>query len=332
MAARPDEGKANVSNILPLSARVAVIAHLCEGTSIRATVRLTGVSKGAILRLLVLIGIGCALLHDKLVKGIEASIIEGDEIWAFVQKKDKRKTANDPAAWGDAYTWTALDVVSRLLISYLTGKREKYEATAFAHDLRSRIVGRPHLSTDGWGDYLPALLSAFGADGIDYGMSIKEYERSIDRQMAAKHRYSPGRVKSVKRVAVLGEPDLDIVGTSHMERGNLTFRMQQRRFTRLTNAFSKKAANLAHAVSLHVVHYNFVRPHMALGKESAPMTPAMAAGLASRPWTIAELVVAALGAAEEAAEEAGLTPEPSEDEAPATVREPVPWTGDAAGL
>jgi hypothetical protein len=357
-----------VSNVLPLSARVNLAAHLCDGVGVRATARLCKVSKGAVLRFLVLFGVGCSLLHDKLVRGVEASILEGDEIWSFVWKKDKRKRAGDPDEWGDAYTWTGISVTDRLIVSYLTGKREQYEANAFARDLRSRVVGRPHIATDGFGCYYHAIAAAFG-DDVDYGIVIKEYETSIDRQMAAKHRYSPGRVKSIEKKAVYGDPDMDLINTSHMERWNLSTRMEQRRFTRLTNGFSKKQENLCCAVSMHVMHYNFVRPHMGLGGK---MTPAMAAGLASRPWTMEELVLAALAAVAEAgaepdpSDDGGSSPEPGpspvspeapagpgvarcspgvdaandnaaagapdDEEAPSTVRDPSPWTGDAAAL
>lgn len=286
-----------VANVLPLSTRIEIIAHLVEGTSVRATCRLTKVSKGAVLRLLVAVGFGCALLHDRLMRDVAASMIEADELFAFVMKKEKRKANTDPSEWGDAYTWTAMDVTSRMLVSYLVGKRDPSEAYDFMQDLRNRVTGRPHLSTDGFGAYPDAVRRAFGYQGIDYGVVVKEYEHSIPKQMAAAHRYSPGRVKSITKTVVFGEPVEDLINTSHMERGNLTFRMQQRRFTRLTNAFSKKVENLKHAVALHVMHYNFVREHMTL-----ETTPAVIGGLAERPWTLGELVVAALAAAEEAGE------------------------------
>ena len=292
-----------VANVLPLSARIQVIAHLVEGTSVRATCRLTGISKGAVLRLLVTVGFGCALLHDRLMRGVAASVIEADELFAYVFKKEKRKAATDPSEWGDAYTWTAMDITSRMLVSYLVGKRDPSEAYDFMQDLRERVTGRPHLSTDGFGAYPDAVRRAFGYLGIDYGVVVKEYEHSIKNQMAAAHRYSPGRVKSITKTVVFGEPLEELINTSHMERGNLTFRMQQRRFTRLTNGFSKKAENLRHAVALHVMHYNFVREHMTL-----ETTPAVAGNIASRPWTLAELVTMALAAGQEAGE-----PDPNDD-------------------
>jgi transposase-like protein len=286
-----------VANVLPLSARIAVIAHLVEGTSVRATVRLTGVSKGAILRLLVAVGMGCAILHDRFMRNVAASVIEADELFAYVFKKEKRKAAKDPSEWGDAYTWTAMDITSRMLVSYLVGKRDPSEAYEFMQDLRDRVTGRPQLSTDGFGAYPDAVRRAFGYQNIDYGVVVKEYENSIDRQMAAAHRYSPGRVKSITKTVVYGQPVEELINTSHMERGNLTFRMQQRRFTRLTNAFSKKVENLKHSVALHVMHYNFVREHMTL-----ETTPAVAGGIATRPWSLGELVSMALAASEEAGE------------------------------
>lgn len=284
-----------MANVLPLSARIAVIAHLVEGTSVRATVRLTGVSKGAILRLLVAVGFGCAILHDRFMRNVAASVIEADELFAYVFKKEKRKTAKDPSEWGDAYTWTAMDITSRMLVSYLVGKRDPSEAYEFMQDLRDRVTGRPQLSTDGFAAYPDAVRRAFGYQNIDYGVVVKEYENSIDRQMAAAHRYSPGRVKSITKTVVYGQPVEALINTSHMERGNLTFRMQQRRFTRLTNGFSKKAENLRHSVALHVMHYNFVREHMTL-----ETTPAVMGGIATRPWTLGELVSMALAASEEA--------------------------------
>jgi hypothetical protein len=282
-----------VANVLPLGARVRVIAHLVDGCSVRATTRLTGVAKGTILRLLCSVGLGCARLHDKLVRNVESTLIEADELYALIGKRERRKTADDAAEWGDAYTFVALCVVSKLIISHLTGKRDAGNAQDFMVDLRSRVLGRPQLSTDGFSPYRFAVALAFGRDGCDYGQVVKEYETNIESQKAAANRYTPGRVKSISREAVYGAPDLDAVNTSYSERANLTFRMSMRRFTRLTNGHSKKLYNHTMAVAIFVMAYNYVRVHQTLRT-----TPAVAAGLASRPWTLTELVAAALAEVE----------------------------------
>lgn len=295
------KGKAYVANVLPLSERVKIIAHLVDGCSVRATSRLTGAAKGTILRLLCAVGLGCARLHDKLVRDVQASLIEADELYALIGKREKRKTANDAYEVGDAYTFVALCVVSKLIISHLTGKRDAENAQDFMFDLRARVLGRPQLSTDGFSPYKFAVALAFGPEGVDYGMVVKEYETSIERQTIAANRYTPGRVKSVTRDVVYGSPDVEALNTSYAERSNLTFRMSMRRFTRLTNGFSKKLYNHTMAVALHVMAYNYVRTHMTLRT-----TPAVAAGLATRPWSLAELVTAALAEVEN-------EPEPTDD-------------------
>jgi IS1 family transposase len=282
-----------VANVLPLSERVKVIAHLVDGCSIRATTRLTGVAKGTILRLLLQVGIGCTLLHDKLVRSVQASMIEMDELYALIGKREKRKTSQDAEELGDAYTFVALCVVSKLIISHVTGKRDADNAQAFLYDLRDRVLGKPMLSSDGFSPYRFAVSLAFGPNGCDYGQVVKEYETNIERQQLAANRYTPGRVKSVSREAVYGNPDMDAINTSYVERSNLTFRMNMRRFTRLTNGHSKKLENHCMAVALHVMHYNYVRVHQTLRT-----TPAVAAGLASHPWSLTDLVEAALREAE----------------------------------
>lgn len=296
-----------MANILPLSDRVRVIAHLVEGNSVRATTRLTGVAKGTILRLLVAVGLGCARLHDRLVRNVEASLIEADELYALIGKREKRKTSADADELGDAYTFVALCVVSKLIISHLTGKRDADNAQSFMYDLRDRVLGRPQLSTDGFSPYRFAVLQAFGVGGCDFGQIIKEYETNIDNQKAAATRYTPGRVKSITRDVVYGRPDIEAINTSYAERSNLTFRMSMRRFTRLTNGFSKKLDNHCAAVALHVMHYNFVRPHMTLRT-----TPAVAAHLAERPWSLTELVTAALAEVENEPEPSDPDPTPGE--------------------
>lgn len=288
-------------NVLPLAEQTRVMAHLVDGCSIRATARLTGVARNTILRLLVSVGTGCAILHDRLVRDVESSMIEADELYALIGKREKRKTDKDAPELGDAYTFVALCVVSKLIISHVTGKRDAESAQAFMLDLRDRVLGRPQLSTDGFTPYRFAVAQAFGPDGVDYGMVVKEYELSVERQELAKNRYTPGRVKSITREAVFGKPDLGAVNSSYVERSNLTFRMSMRRFTRLTNGHSKKLENHCCAVATHAMVYNFVRVHQTLRT-----TPAVAAGLASRPWSLAELVAAALAEVEN-------DPEPSDD-------------------
>jgi IS1 family transposase len=277
-------------NILPPVVRMNIIEHLVEGNSIRATARLLKVDKDAVMYLGVRVGLGCMYLHDRIVRGIHMALGEVDEVWAYVGRHEKRLRAGDPPEWGDAYTLSAIDTVTKLIVAYLTGPRDLDTATAFMFDLRRRIVGKPHLSVDGWIHWQAAVRRAFGYNGCDLGCVIKEYQAAGSPD-DPERRYSPGRIRRIEKAAIFGEPDLAKVSTSLAERANLTARMGQRRLTRLTNAYSKKRENLVAAIGLHTMHYNFVREHTTIGT-----TPAVRAGLAAAPWSVAELLREALDA------------------------------------
>src|SRR6266540_3542389 len=277
-------------NRLSAERRTAVIKALVEGNSIRATCRLTGAAKGTVLRLLTEIGEACYQLHDRMVRNVKARKIQCDEIWSFCHAKARNvpvRLAGKPGI-GDLWTWVALDADSKLAITWLVGQRDTGEGIVFMRDLVSRLASRVQLTTDGFPGYLKAVEEAFGWNGVDYAMLVKIYGtgHEIDRG------YSPPVCVGAEKHWIMGKPDKAAVSTSYVERSNLTMRMQMRRFTRLTNAFSKKAENHAHAVALHFVHYNFCRPHQTLTKAARGVyrTPAMAAGLTDHVWKIEDLV------------------------------------------
>lgn len=275
---------------LPFEARVAVVSHLVEGNSIRATERLTGVTKKTILRMLVDIGTGCDRVHDRLVRDLSIANIQCDEIWSYVQKKQARVTEEDDPTRGDAFTYVALGRAAKLVIAYRVGKRDQATTNAFVTDLRARLLTVPTMSTDGFAAYPVAIGQSFEA--VDYSIVHKNYSRSPRRVrdgVPSDHRYEPPRDPFITRTPIYGAPDMSQCSTSHVERANLTMRMQIRRFTRLCNGFSKKVENHAHAVALHFAHYNFCRIH-----ETLRVTPAMEAGITDHVWSVAELVRAAL--------------------------------------
>ncbi len=280
-------------NVLSMSERIRVVSALVEGTSLRATERLTGVGRQAITGLLLTVGEGCRWVLDERMRDLHCDVLELDEVWAFVAKKEGHLIVGDPEEWGDQYTWIALDVRTKLVPVHLVAKRTAIAANAFAADLRARVLGAPQITTDGLKVYVEAIESAFKTH-VHYAQVLKTY--AADEAGGASRddvRYSRGRViRSVKR-PIIGTPDETKINTSYVERGNLTLRMQQRRFTRLTNGFSKKVDNLRAAVALHFGHYNFCRVHMTLRA-----TPAMAAGLADHAWSVEELITAALDAYE----------------------------------
>jgi IS1 family transposase len=271
-------------NILPIEQQVAAIAALTEGCSIRATERLTGIHRDTIMRLSVRVGQGCAELHDAMFRGLNVGRLELDEIWSFVHKKQRRLLPGDPADFGDQYTFIGMDASRKAIISYRTGKRDRFNTCAFAMDLRERILNQPEISSDAFSAYRDAIDNAFGID-CHYGQITKVF--AGDAGQEASRRYAPGHVVGVQRAVLTGNPTR--ISTSLVERQNLTVRMQQRRFTRLTNGFSKKLENHAAAVAMYVAHYNLCRVHEALR-----ITPAMAIGVADHIWTISELVDAAL--------------------------------------
>jgi IS1 family transposase len=271
-------------NALSRNQQIAVISALTEGCSIRATERLTGIHRDTIMRLAVRVGDGCAALHDEMMQFVQVNRLELDELWSYVGKKQKRITPADPADLGDQYVFIGIDANLKAIISYRVGKRDGENANEFLVDLRRRIVNRPEISSDGFSPYLEAVERSFGAD-CSYGQVIKHYhgEPAIDTA----RRYSPGVVVGVRRHRLIGYQRR--VCTSYVERGNLTVRMQQRRFTRLTNGFSKKLENHIAAVGLFVAHFNLCRVHEALR-----ITPAMAIGITDHIWSIGELIDEAL--------------------------------------
>lgn len=269
-------------NKLPFSKQVAVVAALVEGNSIRATSRMTGVAKGTILSLLERVGTACAEFHNHAVRGVKSRRIQCDEIWQFCYAKEKNVPADKRGqfGYGDVWTWVAIDADTKLVISNLVGTRDAGCAYEFMQDLAGRLANRVQLTTDGHRAYLEAVEGAFGAE-IDYATLIKLYGVPPE----AETHYSPAQCIGATAAVINGKPDSRYVSTSYIERQNLTMRMSMRRFTRLTNAFSKNVDNLRHAVSLYTVHYNFCRIH-----QSLRVTPAMESGLASSVWEIADIV------------------------------------------
>ena len=275
-------------NKLSADERAQIIRALVEGNSIRATVRMTGFAKNTITKLLVELGAACSAYQDAALRDLPTRNIQADEIWSFVYAKQKNvpEAHRDEFGYGDVWTWTALDADSKLMVSWRVGERTLDDAREFMVDLASRLRFRPQITTDANTSYREAIEAAFGSD-VDYAQLLKDYgnERPEDGSPTAR-RYSPNVVLSVEKRAVAGDPDPDRICTSHVERQNLTMRMSMRRFTRLTNGFSKKVANLAAAVSLHFMWYNFGRPHTSLGRN---VTPAMAAGVTDHVWTPQEI-------------------------------------------
>jgi IS1 family transposase len=287
MGLRVGEDKRPVVNILPIEKRTQIVAALTEGCSIRATERLTDTHRDTVMRLGVTVGEGCRRLHDGMMRGLQVNVLELDEQWAFIAKKQKR-VRPDERERGDCYLFVALDATSKAAVSYVVGKRNGENTVALAADLRARIVNRPQVTSDGWAAYPEAIDLAFGAE-VDFATLIKQYATTPGNEAAV--RYSPGKIRGTEKTVVRGEPDESKISTSYVERFNLTTRMQSRRFTRLTNAFSKKLANHRAAVALQIAHYNFCRWH-----ETIRCTPAMALGVTDHVWTIGELVEAALAA------------------------------------
>lgn len=259
-----------------------VISALVEGTSINATSRITGVAKHTILKLLKHLGCACAAYHNAYVRNLRVRRIQADEIWAFVYGKDKNLTLEQvQAGAGSVWTWTALDADTKLIVSYMLGDRGASTALSFMRDVAGRIANRIQLTTDGHRVYAEAVENAFGAD-IDYAMLVKIYGASNDNPES---RYSPATCIGCRTGVLAGEPDPDHISTSFVERSNLSMRMGMRRFTRLTNAFSKKLENHRHMVALYFMHYNFCRVHKTLR-----VTPAMEAGLTDHVWDLEELI------------------------------------------
>lgn len=275
-------------NRLSTSKRAKIIGCLVEGMSIRATCRLTGVAKNTVVKLLADLGDATSRYQDATLRNLPCKRIQADEIWAFCHAKAKNvpEQHRGEFGYGDVWTWTAIDPDTKLMVTWLVGQRDEVDGLSFMLDLRERVSGRIQLSTDAGIPYRGIVERAFGAD-VDYAQVIKDYgvSASEDGSPTAR-RYSPNKVKSIEIRKITGDPDEKHITTSHVERMNLTMRMGMRRFTRLTNAFSKKVENLSHAVTLQFMHYNFARPHASLGKNT---TPAMAAGIADHVWTLQEI-------------------------------------------
>jgi IS1 family transposase len=269
-------------NRLSTVERVQIISALVEGNSINSTCRMTGRSKHTVLNLLVDIGKVCQDYHDSHVLGLTCKRIQVDEVWNFCYAKQKNvpQELKGRFGYGDVWTWTAVDADTKLIVSYLVGLRDGGYAAEFINDLRSRTISRFQLTSDGHKAYLEAIEEAFGGE-IDYAQLVKVY----GKEFAGEARYSPPVCLAAERHPISGEPEWDKISTSFVERQNLTMRMSMRRFTRLTNGFSKKIDNMKHAVALNFMYYNFCRIHKTLR-----VTPAMEAGLADHVWELDELV------------------------------------------
>ncbi|QND69621.1 IS1 family transposase (plasmid) [Mesorhizobium loti] len=270
-------------NKLDTKTRSQILHMLCEGQSIRAITRVMGMSKNTIAKLLSDAGAVCADYQDQALRNLTSKRIQVDEIWSFTYAKQKNVKMDKaaPEGAGDTWTWTAIVADTKLVMSWLVGGRDSEYAMSFMDDLSRRLANRVQLTSDGHRAYLEAVEGAFGGD-IDYAMLIKLYGASPD---SAKGRYSPAECTGARKERIEGNPDIKHVSTSFAERQNLTMRMHMRRFTRLTNGFSKKVEAHANAVALHFMYYNFVRIHASLR-----MTPAMAAGVSDRLWEVADIV------------------------------------------
>lgn len=269
-------------NKLKKDKQIQVVAALIEGNSIWATCRMTGVAKNTVVKLLIALGKACAEYQDKVFKNLSCKRIQCDEIWSFCYAKEKNvpKDKKGKFGYGDVWTFTALCADTKLVPSWLIGKRDLFNAITFMKDLAGRLKNRVQLTTDGHKMYLEAVESAFGSD-VDFSQLIKIYGPSQESEI----RYSPAQCIGTEKHKINGNPENSAISTSFVERQNLTMRMNMRRFTRLTNAFSKKVKNLACAVALHFMYYNFCRIHQTLR-----VTPAMEAGVTDHVWDIAELL------------------------------------------
>ncbi|MBI4886180.1 MAG: IS1 family transposase [Acidobacteria bacterium] len=269
-------------NKLHMAKRVQIVKALVEGSSLRSTSRMVGVSINTVTKLLVDLGTACETFHDSTVRNVPAKRVQADEIWSFcyARKENVPDEYKGVLGFGDLWTWVGQDADSKLVLSWHVGRRDAQTAYPFMHDLASRISTRVQLTTDGLHAYLEATDAAFGTE-IDYARLIKVYGSDPN----AERRYAPPVCINQKVQIVSGDPAHEHISTSYIERQNLQMRMSMRRFTRLTNGHSKKVENHLHALALHYVHYNFSRVQRALGG-----TPAMVAGLAQRPWSVEGIV------------------------------------------
>jgi IS1 family transposase len=267
-------------NKLPREARARILHLLCEGNSIRAVTRLTGTSKTTVTKLVVDAGQAAAWYQDRVLRNIECKRLQIDEVWGFVGSKQRTATGKQRDVTGDTWLWVAIDADTKLVPHWLVGPRSLKSCVTFILGIAERIEGRFQLTTDAFRAYLGAVGSVFGNE-IDYGQIVKLF----GKQYGTPGRYSPPECVGARKKKLLGNPDEKHISTSYAERNNLNIRMHSRRMTRLTNAFSKKVENHAHAMALHFLYYNFVRVHKTL-----KMTPAMAAGVTKRLWEMSDVV------------------------------------------
>lgn len=269
-------------NKLPSAKRVQILSMLCEGSSMRSVSRVVDVSINSVSKLLAEAGAACASFHDETVRGVKSKRVQCDEIWSFVYAKQRNvaEAVRKDLAYGDCWTWTALDADSKLIVSYMVGGRDADYANAFMLDVADRLATRVQLTTDGLKAYLQAVEGAFGAD-VDYAQLVKLYGETPHPP----GRYSPAECIGARKDRIEGRPDPAHVSTSYVERHNLTMRMQMKRFGRLTNAFSKKVDPHFHMIALYTVWYNFVKMHKTL-----KMTPALAAGVSKTLWSMEDVV------------------------------------------
>jgi IS1 family transposase len=273
-------------NKLSAERRAQIVRALCEGNSIRSTARMTGAAINTVVSLLVDLGGACSEYQDRVMRDLPCERLQADEIWSFCYAKAKNvpDQYSGQFGYGDVWTWTAIDADTKLVPCWLVGERNSADARVFIDDLAGRLANRIQLTTDGHRPYLQAVEDAFGAN-IDYAVLVKLY----GPDPSAERRYSPTICIGADPRVIQGQPDEAHISTSYVERQNLSMRMGMRRFTRLTNGFSKKIENHMRAVALYFMHYNFARPHTTLSKRY-PTTPAMAAGLTDHVWTALEIV------------------------------------------
>lgn len=274
-----------MANKLSNEKRAQILAMLCEGMGINATTRITGVSKNTVLKLLADAGEACAKYQDEAMKNLTCKRVECDEIWSFVGMKQKNVPDELQGTFGlgDVYTWTAIDPETKLIPCWHVGTRDLESAREFISDLASRLANRVQLTTDGHKAYIEAVEEAFGCD-IDFAQLVKIYGNEGQNKSDSR-RYSPSEFSGSEKHVKMGDPDMKLISTSYVERQNLTMRMHMRRFTRLTNAFSKKLDNHMHAISLYFMFYNFCKIH-----KSLRVTPAMEAGISKTLWEISDIV------------------------------------------
>jgi IS1 family transposase len=273
-----------MANVLPKDKQIAVIGALAEGSSVRSIERLTGIHRDTICRLGVRIGQGCAMLMDTKMQDLGCNYLQLDEVWGYIGKKERHCSVDDNPEYGDVWTFCAIDSETKLVPSFKCGKRTAELANEFIQDIAERVRNRVQISTDAMHSYPEAIERAFGAD-VDYGQIVKVYVH--DAAQHPERKYSAPSFASAYRRAVAGNPEMELVSTSHIERLNATTRLHVKRLNRLTLAFSKKFENFQAAVALHFAYYNFVRRHNTLR-----MTPAMAAGIERDFWSVGDLVEA----------------------------------------